>query len=289
MVHMAVMGSEKQKLKMSLDPQTFLGRLECDNHLKGLINGSTAIVSVKDIAVMERNEGGKLNVEELNDGTFMRILRAAKTKKGVNVYGHAAIEQTKVPIQYAFVQQTFADVSKLAGLTALGSLLRASTGFGVHSAPALTLHYESGNGIYVAFYIPPIIELVPKQEFGRVLENVRTRILNNDELKFNPADGIPPISLRTLFERSKFNIDSSKVDVPVIVDGTHRVLAFGITGAQKETYSSVVIKDSERTASSLPIRLGDVLFTLTKPSREDRFLGLNEEGWIQFKEVGIDN
>lgn len=283
------MSSSTVNFRINLDPQVFLNRIEYDSYLRGLASATTSFVSVKDIETLRASGIGRLDMEILRDESLIRILRSAKSKKGTLAYDAAKIEITHIEHDYAFAHQAFAQISKLEGLQTLDDMLRGKTPFSVPRLPPLVLRYNANGDTFTALYVPPIVEVIPSSSFGVVMEEVRKRVASEEEFNFDVYPGHPKANIKALLDSARTLLKQTE-RIPIVVDGSHRAL---LSYGRKMEYNVILIHNSKRFASSIPIRLGDMTFTVSKPRKEDGYPGHNKqaemEGWLNWKELGIDN
>ena len=281
-----------RKLRVDLDPDRFLNRVDYDSDIRRLASDTTKFVSPKDLLSMQESEGGEVTMRRMRPSSLERILRSARNKRGEPAYDTARIMLTYVPMGGSVTHQAFAEIGKLAALSRLDEAIRSLTGAPLSAAGPLVLRYAPNGESFSAIYVPPIVELTSKAGFERALAIVQRRLETGDEPKYEQEPGSAPVKLETLLERSRALLrDSNGSGLNNVLDGLHRAL---FATRAMASYSAVFIADSKRPASSIPLRLEDVIYTTSKPERiEDRFLGHDEEGWqtgwLNFKELGIDN
>ena len=271
------MSGSTSGFRINLDPQLFLNRVEYDSYLRGLASTTTSFVSVKDIQGLRSGGTGRLNLQVLGDESLIKILRSAKSKRGKMAYDEALIRATHIEHDYAFAHQSFAQASKLQGLEELENMLRGLTPFSIPGLPPLVFRYNTSGNTFTAFYVPPIVEVIPSSSFGVVMEEVRKRVESGDEFNFDVDEGRQKKSMEELLDNARRILKQTE-RVPIVVDGTHRAL---LSYTRKVEYSAVLIHRSKRFASSIPVHLSDVTFTRSKPRREDGYPGHNEQAEME--------
>lgn len=254
------------------------------------------IVSPLDIGKMipyedliDKDTDVSLDIKMISISDLKALIRSIPNNKGEKVYVNSEINMGQVSQGAIYNYQTFAQVSKLIGLTGLALMFDHFDFAGICYAEACTIVLDGKDARYMAIYIAPIVETVTKEKVRVPLENLRRRAEHETHLKLESYDGNNnnQVNLQKLineWERILKNPDITSVQV--LRDGMHRISLSHIAGTSQH---AIFLNGTHIELPSVPIKTNSVVRTLTKPEkREDRFLGLSEEGWTNEKLVGID-
>ncbi len=277
------------KFTLYIEPQVFLNRVQYDTFLRRQAENATAFIGAKDVSVLfEENGGLRPSLEVIEESTLVGLLRSARNPKGLEIYSNANITQGVLEPIGMVGYQTFVELSNIANLHSLSNFFRGSGFRGISNAPPCILSYSIGGENYKAIYLPPIVEIMPKERFSKALSTAQARLDNNEELEIQSVDeAAVKTTLKEFVQNARSMIENSvNGGIQEIVDGTHRATSASISGA---LINYVRIEGSTKVAPGIPINLRDVIFAKEKPlKRQDRFLGLDEEGWTSLKEIGVD-
>jgi len=282
------MQQTKTNFVLYIEPQTLLNRVYYDSFLRRHAAEATAFIGAKDISVMfERNDGTKPTIEAMDYGTLATLLRSARNPKGAEIYKDARITQWTMQPKEMVGYQTFIEVNNIANIHSLSNFFREFGFLGIANAPPSVLTYVIEGNTYKAIYLPPIVENLPSERFVKALAASEARLERSEELEIRHVDGTHKSTLREFVDDAKRMLGNPvKGGVSTVMDGTHRSTSASIVGAE---LNSIYIEGSTKIAPSIPIRLRNVIFAKEKPpNRQDRFLGLDEDGWTALKEIGVD-
>ncbi len=283
--------------KFSIDPSEVLNRATFGPGLTRLIRDSDAIVAPKDISGMvaraPKDSQGRLEHGELKHNNMLMaelvdLIRDVTDMSGSKVYAEAQIKTGKVAQKNLYNYQTFVDLQKIGNLMTAPTFYSYFDFAGLKSIEACVLTYDDGDSKYTALYVPPIVEYMPKANVEVPLENLRRRAEKEDYAEL-PAfnGGGSRIALKPVISAFEAILRNRNILVlPILRDGTHRAY---ITNTAGTSMHAIIINGSIAMAPSVPRETEEIILTNGKPERRtDRFLGLDESGWVDLKGVGID-
>ena len=278
----------KSAFKLHLEPQVFLNNVYSANGLSKLVADATAIVAFKDIQKLQRTEKGAVSVNPMEKQHVESIIKSIRDIKGREVYAKSRIDFREIsPNSNVMSSQTFVEVEKVANMIKLFNALR-DVGFTYAGGSAHFVSYEKKGEKYIAFYLPPIAERVPKESIKVPLMRLQERAKRQEKIILPAWDGDGAINLREVIKDTKQKIiwNEDLTTLPILRDGAHRVNLAHIHNLELPI---VLIEGGEAPAKSVPIKFDKVITTRNKPfKKEDRFLGFEKEAWLDFESVGID-
>ncbi len=296
---MQVTNLQKSDFKWAIEPRDFLSRVELKKNgyggIKETVIDADLVVSPIDISrlidykdLRDKNADISIKITSMPVTDLNALLVSIPNEKGEKVYSDAVITRYSITHDGIFNYQTFAQVSKMMSLENLTLLFQHNDFTGVNNAEACIINFRQGNTKLVGFYIPPIVEELPKEDIATPLENLRRRADRAPIFTLPSFDGAErEIDLREVIKVWEDILRNPSIStMPVLRDGMHRVSNANRIGASQH---GIMINGSHAMAPSTPIHTHFIFQTATKPEkREDRFLGLSDSGWVDEKFVGID-
>jgi len=282
---------DQQPFKMFILPDVFKGRVSPGEGLKPLLEDAAAIVSPRDISKIYSinvSDRQTLSMNLMPNTEVVNMFRHVRDGDGRQVYEKAEIKiGTRASPKRAMNIQTFVQADKLIGFSGLVDLIDHFDNPGISKMPASTLTITSGGEKYVAFYIPAVLETIPKERFNVPLAFLRERAREEKTItlpSFNAGD--ITINLKDVVRRTEDFLVRSDDVVQITRDGAHRSRLIHLAGT---TLHAVEIHKSDALPTGVPVRVNDMVVTSRKPEKmEDRYLGFVKDCWLGFKEVGID-
>ena len=276
-----------KKFRMYIDPQEFLNEVYAPSELERLVKQVNAIISPRDIVRL--CDTGYCGVQLMSIDVMEGILRSVKDGRGREVYLGAEIMVGRITPSLAYAQQSFVQANKLLGFPELSSFLAKYGINGIKELGPLIIKYagkEGGEGeSYLAFYFPPILEEADSSELEPILKNLQRRLERERYIKLPAYRGEGAVDLEEIYRINKREFQKRN-SISYLKDGTHRAYLISIAGT---TTKVIRIKGGETYPAAALIPINKLVITSEKPKRkEDRFLGLREDAWLNYKAVGID-
>lgn len=285
------MGSDRG-FRISIEPKELLDRVSFGSGARAIkeeLRDANAVVSLVDInnKLQESKETGCASLEfrKMPKADLESLLRSIPNGKGELVYATSMLASSYISHDSLLNYQTFVHLPGLLDINQLSQLFDSFSFSGVHNAAAYVAVYKDRGLRYVAFYVPPIVETVLKESVAIPLDNLRKQ--TDSEVVLQAYDGHQSIRLANVTGMWTGIMSNDAVkSVQVVRDGTHRLyLAHACGAPQYVITANGVLGD----APSVPVPTLMIAMTSSKPERkENRYLGLNEEGWTDEKFVGID-
>jgi hypothetical protein len=223
------------------------------------------------------------------------LIRSIPDNRGKEVYSGAMIRTGKISQSLVSNYQTFVQRDKLVGIYLLNRFFSYFDFAGMSSSESCVITSESKRGKYIALYLPPIVEYLPKETLKQPLENLTKRAEHEESIILPSFDGNGTINLKSIISKTREILENPQIQVvQVLRDGTHRAYTTNLAGT---TLHMIEINGSMAEAPSVLIDTSDIIITTQKPELRDRFLGLRMEddkaaeravGWLDLKYVGID-
>jgi len=273
--------------RMYIEPQDFLNRVYASNRLENLIKNSNGVISPRDTYKLWKEKGAEIRIESMHKKDLESILRSITNRRGEEPYQKSNIYITRINPSNAYWTQLFVQMHKLIDLGGLVEILKEFGYLGLLKVPAFYLIVDIGRYTFVAVYVPPIVEIRPSYEIIQNGLEILDKIKTGHEREKRVLPGI----------YGDVEIYTSKVVEEVIkraeksnaanrmVDGTHRSWIIDMAGT---TIQVIIIEKPEGPFATFPVLREHLIVTREKPSKEYRFIGLNEEAWLNLKEIGID-
>ncbi len=286
------MGSD-QRFRLHIEPRELIDRVHFASEARAIretLRDASAVVSTIDINRMQKGkEIGDISLEikKMPNADLESLVRSVPNKKGELVYASSMISSGYISHDSLLNYQTFIYVPKLLSLDQLSALFERFSFSGVHNSAAYIISYKDGHESYVAFYVPPLIETIPKGSVSISLNELSARARSAPELSVGTYNGDRRINMENIVDAwNRIMANRAVMSVQVVRDGTHRLYLTHACGAPQYVVS---INGVSGNAPSVPIPTQTMVMVDSKPDRKaDRYLGLNEEGWTDEKFVGID-
>jgi len=287
---------EEQKFKLFLSPEDFFNRVEASSQLRKIVRDTEGIIALKDLSKMVDAHEATMNAPiGISIEDLQSLIRSIPDSKGKKVYSEAMIQTGKMSHSLIRNYQTFVQGDKLLSIYKLNRLLSRYDFSGIATSATSAITCEGKHGRYVAFYLPPIVEYLPKETLRAPLENLIRRAKKEKSINLPSFDGNGTVNLNDVIRKNQEMLTSQLQAVHVLRDGTHRAYITNLPGV---ALHMIEINGSMAEPPSVLIKTNDIVITSKKPKRmEDRFLGLRTEsdghnkttiGWLNLKHVGID-
>ncbi|MDE1873812.1 MAG: hypothetical protein KGI04_01685 [Candidatus Micrarchaeota archaeon] len=289
--------SSKERFLFHIEPREFLDRVSFGGNggpLKQMVRESNGVVAPTDISRMaslenteDREAGAQIELGAMRFSDLEAVLKSIPNKRGERVYEGSLISAGHMSHNSIFHYRAFANISSLLNLNGLSSLFERFDFSGIANSAASTISYKRGGDGYVALYIPPIVETITKDSVRVPLGNLRRRASENDKLALSDYSGATIIDIGEVVRNWDSILENRKLtSVQVVRDGIHRMFLAHTLGAPQYVIS---VNGLSAEAPAVPVRKWEVIRTTTGTERiEDRYLGLNPDGWIDEPFVGID-
>ena len=282
---------DEYTFRIHIRPETFISRVKPGQSLLRIMDGSTAIVSPRDISHMVGlgEKQANMTIISMPRCEISNLFRGILDNEGVQVYGDAEITTSRVSPSMVYHGQTFVQAEKIVGLGGLMRLFDQVDNSGISKTPASIITYENGAEKYVALYFPVIVELMNKSFIVPVLENLRIRAESDPIIRLrafrNGNQGI--IDLRKIVAETQSLIDNPHMQtIHIVRDGAHRSHTTNIAGT---TMQAIMLNGAAAIPTGIPIRSNELIVTSEKPiEMRDRYLGYLKKSWMDYKERGID-
>lgn len=285
--------------KLHLDKERFLNNVYHDSSLPRKLDDVDTIISLKDlVAIAEREQAQDISFMPIKTSELIGTMRSVKDLYGTEVYANS-----KIGIEYSLgsnfaYSQAFIEVGKLfVNIPNMNKFFNSFEIPGICDAMPSFIKLEHDSEGYMAFYVPPVIEIADSSYMDEPLEHLKERAEKQPFISFKIFNAKDGSSLYT-----KFNLHdavlaaesmraSGNGTMAVLRDGAHRAYVTSMAGAR---IPKIVISNSDAELKSVPVKVSDLLLVTEKPEkREDRFFGLHsragkEVGWLRLEEVGID-
>lgn len=287
------------ELKLHLDKERFLNNVYHDSSLAKKLDDVDTIISLKDlVAIAEREQVQDISFMPIKTGELINIIRSVKDLYGTEVYANS-----KIGIEYSLgsnfaYSQAFIEVKKLfVNIPNMNGFFNSFEIPGICDAMPSFIKLEHNSERYMAFYVPPVIEVTDSTYMDEPLEHLRARAEEQPVIRFrifNPKDGsasYTEFNLHDAVLAAERMRESGNGTMAVLRDGAHRAYVTSMAGAR---IPKIIISNSDAELKSVPVKASDLLLVAEKPERrEDRFFGLHnregkEVGWLRLEEVGID-
>lgn len=279
---------EKTGFRFMISPNDFLNRTYHDSDLASKVKASDAVIALRDMSKLQDiHSPGSLSIELMKRTSLESLIRSVSNTHGSEVYAKAKIDVGRTSPVFAYSSQTFVQANKLLDLFLMRNFFREFDFPGLSKNPSYVVRYSGVEGKFVAFYVPPIVEMMDKTEMTVPLSNLRRRGEREDTLTLPSVNGDGIIVISEIVGAAEELMRNASINIiPVLRDGAHRSSLVGVAGT---TIHTININGSEATATSVPIENSRVVMTTKKPEKlEDRLLGYNKDSWVNLKWIGID-
>jgi len=272
--------------KIYIDPQDFLNRVYASNSLERIIKNSNGVISPRDAYYLWK-KGAEIRIESMHKKDLESILRSVTNRRGEEPYQKSNIYITRINPSNAYWTQLFVQMHKLIDLGGLVEILGEFGYLGLSKVPALYLIVNIERYTFIAIYIPPIVEIRSSYEIIQVGLEILNRIKAGQEKDKYVLPGIygdVEIYTSKVIEEVIKRVERSNA-INRILDGTHRSFIIYMAGT---TIQVIIIEKPEGPFATFPVLKEHLVVTREKPSKDNRFIGLNELAWLNLKEIGID-
>ncbi len=285
--------------KLYLDKERFLNNVYHGSSLPKKLDDVDTIISLKDLVrIAEREHAQDISFMPIKTEELIGIMRSVK-----DLYGNEVYANSKISIDYSLssnftYSQAFIEVSKLfINIPNMNKFFNSFEIPGIGDTMPSFIKLEYNSVKYMAFYVPPIIEVVDSTYMDEPLTHLKTRAYEKPIIRFkifNARDGsanYTDFNLNNAVFAAESIRASGNGTMAVLRDGAHRAYVTAMAGAR---IPKIIINNSDAELKSVPVKMADLLLVAEKPKkREDRFFGLHdrggkEVGWLRLDEVGID-
>jgi len=268
--------------KIKVEPEKFLNLVYAPSSLEERLKEVNLVISFRDASKFWKN-GARIRIEVMPINELEAILRSVKDRKGREPYQKSNIVVKKIDTHDVYCIQLFVQVNKLIELSGLAEILR-EFGSSLIEAPGLYLIVEVENERYLAFYLPPIVEMRRSDEiveYGlKIIEEIQSgkeeRIYILPGIYGDVEVDILKIIMDVIAEVKKRDV------VKYVLDGTHRYYLANTLGT---SIRSTVIEKPEGKLETFPPSIKHLVVTREKPVKKYRFIGYNERAWHNLKDL----
>jgi hypothetical protein len=283
----------REGFKLYLKSEDALNGMRLGSALKKAIEGTEAIVSLRDVMSIAKQECNpeKIEIVHLPNQEVKELIRNVKNKEGHRVYSEAEVSVEKHKGRNLYAMQAFASAEKLSNIANVVDPVFESLGLESSlSAPPFVLTYDKR---YSVIFLPIIMEMLPRKAFEESISNLERRARVTKEIRMKThAGGEVKVDLSRMLIKAKKIVEDNEL-IAVVRDGTHRAYTAAIRDALgmkcSENTNLTVITNSAASSHSIPVHLDDVTVVKEKPeSKEDRYLGFVQREMEYFRGIGVD-